>query len=194
MIRKALDALYQWSGYLSAFFMVCIALTIVAQVLARFSPIPLVVDSTETGGFCLAASTFFGLAYTFKQGGHIRVTLLTRMAGGLMDRLLHLWGILVFAVVMGFMTYWAWDFVYFSHKFNDISPGLMAIPFWIPRSAMLIGSAILLIALIDEFICVALGRVPSYVENEETALPAEAAGDGPNDADPAATDAAGGRH
>jgi TRAP-type C4-dicarboxylate transport system permease small subunit len=194
MIRKALDALYQWSGYLSAFFMVCIALTIVAQVLARFSPIPMVVDSTETGGFCLAASTFFGLAYTFKQGGHIRVTLLTRMAGGIMDRLLHLWGILVFAVVMGFMTYWAWDFVYFSHKFNDISPGLMAIPFWIPRSAMLIGSAVLMIALIDEFICVALGRVPTYVANEETALPTEESDNDAVRTDTGNHDAAGGRH
>jgi TRAP-type C4-dicarboxylate transport system permease small subunit len=166
MIRKSLDTLYLWSGYASAVFLVGIALTIVAQVLARFAPKLIVVDSTETAGFCLAASTFFGLAYTYRQGAHIRVTLLTRMATGTLDRLIHLWGILVFAVVMTLMTYWSFDYVYFSYKFNDISPGLMAIPFWIPRSAMGIGSLVLLIALIDEFVSVARGKVPSYVEND----------------------------
>ncbi|MCR9178564.1 MAG: TRAP transporter small permease [Alphaproteobacteria bacterium] len=166
MIRKSLDALYLWSGYLSAFFLVAIALTIVAQVLGRFAPKLIVVDSTETAGFCLAASTFFGLAYTYRQGAHIRVTLVTRLATGTLDRLIHLWSILVFAVVMGLMTYWSFDYVYFSYKFNDISPGLMAIPFWIPRSAMGLGSLILLIALIDEFVSVARGKVPSYVEND----------------------------
>ena len=166
MIRKSLDTLYLWSGYLSAFFLVAIALTIVAQVLGRFAPKLIVVDSTETAGFCLAASTFFGLAYTYRQGAHIRVTLVTRLATGAMDRLVHLWGILVFAVVMGLMTYWSFDYIYFSYKFNDISPGLMAVPFWIPRSAMGIGSLILLIALIDEFISVAKGKEPSYVEND----------------------------
>lgn len=171
-MRHALDRLYLWSGYLSAVFLVGIALTIIAQVVARFFPKVIVIDSTESAGFCLAASTFLGLAYTFRHGAHIRVTLVTRLAKGAADRLVHLWSIAVFAVVMGFMTYWSFDLVYFSFKFNDISPGLLAIPFWIPRSAMAIGSLILLIALLDELVSVALGRTPIYVENDMHAFEA----------------------
>ena len=177
MIRKSLDMIYRWSGFASAFFLVAIAVLTLAQILGRFAPKLVLVDSTETAGFCLAASTFFGLAYTYRQGAHIRVTLLTRLATGAMDRLIHLWSILVFAVVMGLMTYWSVDYIYFSFKFNDISPGLMAVPFWIPRSAMGIGSLILLIALIDEFISVAKGKVPSYVENDTPIFKGDDAGD-----------------
>lgn len=171
-MRQALDRLYLWSGYLSAIFLVGIALTIIAQVVARFFPKLIVVDSTESAGFCLAASTFLGLAYTFRHGAHIRVTLVTRLATGLADRLVHLWSLAVFIAIMGLMTYWSFDLVYFSFKFNDISPGLLAIPFWIPRSAMAIGSLILLIALIDEIVCVTLGKTPSYVENDMPAYEA----------------------
>jgi TRAP-type C4-dicarboxylate transport system permease small subunit len=172
-MRYALDRLYLWSGYLSALFLLGIALTVIAQVVARFFPKLIVVDSTETAGFCLAASTFFGLAYTFRQGAHIRVTLVTRMAKGRLDQLAHLWAILVFAVVTGLLSYWSFDFVYDSYRFNDISPGLMAIPFWIPRSAMAVGALILFVALVDEFVTVAMGRVPSYVENDLPAYEAD---------------------
>jgi hypothetical protein len=48
-MRNKLNKLYLYSGYLSAFFMVLIAMTIVAQILGRF--VNITVDSTETAGF-----------------------------------------------------------------------------------------------------------------------------------------------
>ena len=81
-MRRFLDTLYLWSGYLAALFLVMIALTIIAQILGRF--VGIAIDSTESAGFSLAGSTFFGLAYTFRHDGHIRVTLLTRLATGTM--------------------------------------------------------------------------------------------------------------
>lgn len=166
-VRRLLDKLYLWSGYLAAIFLVAIALTIVAQIIGRFFGVA--IDSTESAGFSLAASTFLGLAYTFRYDGHIRVTLLIRLAKGPMSKLTELWGVGFCAVAMGYLTYWACDLVYFSFMFGDISPGLLAIPFWIPRSAMALGSLILTIALVDEFIGILRGQTPSYVENS-TAL------------------------
>lgn len=163
-MRRALDRLYLWSGYLAALFLVAIAATIVAQVCGRF--VGVAVDSTESAGFSLAASTFLGLAHTFRHGAHIRVTLVTRLASGRLERLLHLWSIGVFALVAGFLTWWSFDLVYFSWKFGDISPGLLAVPFWIPRSSMALGALVLTIALVDELVAVLRGAVPSYVANE----------------------------
>ena len=165
--RRLLDGLYLWSGYLAAFFLVAISLTIVAQIIGRFFGVA--IDSTESAGFSLAASTFLGLAYTFRHDGHIRVTLLIRLAKGPMAKLTELWSVGFCAAAMGYLTYWACDLVYFSYIFGDISPGLLAIPFWIPRSAMALGSLILTIALIDEFIGILRGQTPSYVANS-TAL------------------------
>ena len=163
-MRAVLDRLYLWSGYVSAAFLVAIALTIVAQICGRFFGVA--IDSTETAGFSLAASTFFGLAYTYRHNAHIRVTLLTRLGRGPMRRLLNIWAITIFLGVAAYVTYWSFDLVYFSYKFANISPGLLAIPFWIPRSSMAIGGLILTIALLDELITVALGRPATFDADE----------------------------
>ncbi|MFK7854842.1 MAG: TRAP transporter small permease [Granulosicoccus sp.] len=159
-VRRTLDALYLYSGYLAALCLVSIALTIILQVIGRF--VGLTIDSTESAGFCLAGATFLGLAHTFREGEHIRVTLVTRMAVGAIGRILDLWIVAVSCVLMSYLTYWAFDLVYFSYKFNDISPGLLAIPFWIPRSVMAIGLLVLTIAFIDELVCIWRGITPSY--------------------------------
>ena len=130
-MRNKLNKLYLYSGYLSAFFMVLIAMTIVAQILGRF--VNITVDSTETAGFSLAALTFFGLSYTFHSGEHIRVTLFTRLLGKKVRRYQELFSLSFCIIITSYLTYWSWDFVYFSFIFDDISPGLLAIPFWIPR-------------------------------------------------------------
>lgn len=163
-MRKFLDTLYQVSGYLSATFLVCIALTIIAQVVGRFAGVA--IDSTESAGFFLAGSTFMGLAYAFRQGAHIRVTLLTRLATGNLGKLIDLFGVSLFIAVVAVLTYSSFEMVYFSFKFEDISPGLLAIPFWIPQSTLAVGSLILLIALIDELVAIWRGDIPSFVANE----------------------------
>ena len=57
-----------------------------------------------------------------------------------------------------------------SFIFDDISPGLLAIPFWIPRISMSIGVTIFLIALIDDFFTVWKKEQPSYVKNADPIL------------------------
>src|SRR3546814_18654573 len=74
------------------------------------------------------------------------------------------------AVAMAYFTYWAGDFVYYSFIFHEISPGLLAMPFWIPRLAMAVGGLILTVALVDAFILILRGREPSYEANAENAL------------------------
>ena len=167
-MRYTLDRLYQISGYIAAFFMVMIALTIIGQICGRF--IGIAIDSTETAGFSMAGMTFFGLAYTFRQGEHIRVTLFLRFVSGSARKILELFTIGFCIVFVGYLTYWAFDFVYFSHKFDEISQGLLAIPFWIPRLSMAIGSLVFLIALIDEFWAVLRGGKPSYEVNASPAF------------------------
>jgi TRAP-type C4-dicarboxylate transport system permease small subunit len=175
-VRRFLDALYRWSGYLSALCLACIALTIIAQILGRF--VDIAIDSTESAGFFLAGSTFLGLAHTFRHGAHIRVTLLTHLARGVLVRILHLWAIGFCVVSIGYLAYWSLDLVYYSHQFNDVSPGLLAVPFWIPRSAMAVGVLIFSIALLDEFICVLAGAQPSYEANAEPLYGADEAAAG----------------
>lgn len=168
MIRRALDLLYLGCGYLAAFFLAAIAVAIVFQVVGR--SLGFVVDSTEIAGFFMAASSFFALAHTFRSGTHVRVTILVEHLTGGGRLLLEAWCCLAAAAVTGFLAWHAVELAVQSHEFGDISPGLLAIPFWIPQSAMAAGLVLLVVALLDEALSVLRGRMPAYTEGETAAL------------------------
>ena len=168
MLRKFLDGLYTLSGVLAAAFLAGIAISIVAQIIGR--ALGYTVDSTEISGLFMAASTFLGLAYTFRDGGHIRVGLIvSRLTGGT-RKVVELWCCVSTALLMGYIAWQAVLFAWQSFEFDDISPGLLAIPFWIPQSALAAGLVILTIALVDAALAVARGEEPGYDKNSEAAL------------------------
>ena len=154
------------------FFLVAIGATTVVQIVGRFFGVA--IDSTELSGFCLAASSFLGLAYALKSGTHVRVNLMIRGLSGKTKKAVELWCCGAGAVAVGYFAANAVYFAYESFQFGDISPGLIAAPFWIPQSGMAIGAVILTIALIDEFVRIAQGKEPSYEENIEAVLHGDA--------------------
>ncbi len=167
MIRTLLEGLYRLSGYLAGFFLLAIALTIVAQIVGRF--VGVTVDSTELAGFCLAASTFLGLAFALRAGSHIRINLLIRHLGGRARTAVELWCSGVGVVASGYFAWQTIDMVRLSYRFGDISPGLIAAPFWIPQSGMALGLVVLTVAFVDEFVTIARGGAPAYEERDEAA-------------------------
>jgi hypothetical protein len=56
------------------------------------------------------------------------------------------------------------NFVYESWLFGDRGQGLLPLPLWIPQAPVALGALVLSIALIDEWIRVACGLAPTYVE------------------------------
>lgn len=167
-MRHSLDLLYRLSGGIAAFFLSMIAVTIVAQIIGR--AVGVTIDSTESGGFFLAGTTFMGMAYTLKSGGHIRVSLLVsrlspRAARGA-DILIC--GFAAFGCAC--LTWQTFGMTHDSWRFGDLSPGLLAVPIWIPQSVMLAGLAILTVAFVDDLVLLLRGRVPGFSAPHDTAL------------------------
>ena len=77
-VWRFLDNVYKAAGALSAVFMVLILLLIIGQMVARWSSLTFH-GSTEYAGYAMAATSFFALAYTLTQGGHIRVSVLLNL-------------------------------------------------------------------------------------------------------------------
>jgi len=167
-MRRFLDGLYLASGVAAAGFLLALLLAILVQVIGR--KLGLTVDTTELSGFFMAAATFLGLAYTFRDGGHIRISLLIGRLGGAPRKALELWCCVASAALAGYLATSAAFFALESWQFDDISPGLLAIPFWIPQSGMAAGLAILTVALLDAAWCVAHGQSAGYERNADAAL------------------------
>ena len=71
------------------------------------------------------------------------------------------------SVAVGYLMWAACSYTYESWEFNDISQGLLPMPLWIPQLSFAIGSVLLWVAVVDEFIIVLRGGVPTFVRAVE---------------------------
>lgn len=180
-MRKALDVVYLASGWLAAFFIAAITLVVIAQVslnlidrlstLVRGTAIGLTIPSyADFTGFFLAAASFLALAHSLREGAHIRVTILISHLPSKVALALEYWCLAVAAAISCYFTWYTGVLVVESYSFNDLSPGMIAVPLWIPQTAMLIGLAILSLALIDQLVSLFRGRQPTYLDTDEGVL------------------------
>ena len=69
-------------------------------------------------------------------------------------------------MLSGYFAYFAIRLVIDSWRFDDLSPGLVPIPIWIPQTSLALGLVILTIALLDEFDTVRRGGEAAYMRAE----------------------------
>ncbi len=168
-LRKALDRLYLVSGWLAAMFIALICLLVLCQVslnaidrvsgLLTGSAIGLTIPSyADFTGFFLAAASFLALAYTLRQGEHIRVTLFLSRCSDRMRRRLEVWCLTLTAAVTLYFSWYSLLLVRESYVYHDLSPGMIAVPLWIPQTAMFLGLLVLAVALLDSLFAVLFVR------------------------------------
>jgi TRAP-type C4-dicarboxylate transport system permease small subunit len=168
-MRAALNLLYRGSGILAGGFLVLIGVMSLIQIVSRLLGFA-AHSYDEFAGYCMAASSFLGLAWTLRCNEQIRMTIILAMAKGGVRRALE---ILCLALATFMVGYFAWasaEMVWTSYSLNDVSQGLVPIKLWIPQSGMALGLAILLLAFADDLLVVLGGGTPSY-EAAEAAKP-----------------------
>lgn len=160
-MRRFLDRLYLLAGAAAALLVLLIAVLMIGQSVLREFHVRTGAVNDVVAWFCAAAS-FFAMAHAFKHGDFVRVTLLLEAVSPKMRRVLDVSCLLVAAVSVAYLTYWATSFTYESYEFAEMATGLVVIPIWIPQSTFVIGCWLLLIAMIDELVGVVRGDKPSY--------------------------------
>lgn len=165
-MRKFLDVLYLGAGILAGACIALIALVILAQIVARWFGV--VVPSTEDfSGFLLAGASFLALAYTFRAGGHIRVSLLIHRLPGAVRRGCELFALAAITLVVGWFAWNATLLVAESWRFGELTQGYVAVPIWIPQAPMAIGLVLFFVALVDALADLLRGGTPGYLRHEE---------------------------
>jgi TRAP-type C4-dicarboxylate transport system permease small subunit len=150
-VRKALDSLYLGAAGLAALFMVGLLVMVLLSIVSRLMHFH--VPGTDAyAGYLMAGSGFLALAHTLKRGEHIRVTLLLSSLKGRARRGIELWALFAAVALSGLFAFYSARLAWHSRQFNDISTANDATPLWIPQLAMALGSLILLVAFIDEFV------------------------------------------
>lgn len=183
-MRRYLNSLYYWSGWVAAFFIAAICALVFAQVMLNLidrisslmtgQAIGLTIPSyADFTGFFLAASSFFALAHTHREGGHIRVSLIIQNLPPKARKAVEYWSVGLALLATAYFTIYMALLVQESFIYNDLSPGIVPVPIWIPQSAVLAGLAVLTIALADDFTRLLRGGSPSYEGKGENLLEGE---------------------
>ncbi len=150
-LRKVLDFLYLAAGVLAALCLIAILVLIVVQMLARWTG-EVFPGAPNYAGYAMAAASFFAFANALGRGAHIRVSILLNAVPRRIKWALEIWCFALGAAIAAYFTYYAYFFVYWSWKFNDISQGQDATALWIPQSVMVLGGGLLTIALLDNLV------------------------------------------
>lgn len=165
-MRAALDRIYTGAGFVAGVCIVLITAMILAQIVGRWFGV--IIPSTEDfSGYLLAAASFLALAYTFRQGGHIRVTLLLHLVSTRLQFRAMVAVLALFVVIVGFGAYQLCYLVYESWEFEELSQGYIAIPLWIVQVPVALGALLFFVALVDDLWLALSGRAPAFVELEE---------------------------
>lgn len=150
-MRKLLDALYDGAAWLAALFMIGVLLMVLLSIVSRL--LHFHVPGTDAyAGYAMAGAGFLALAHTLKRNEHIRVTLILGKLRGKAKRALELWSLSAAVLLAGLFAFYSARLAWQSHQFHDISTSNDATPLWIPQIMMAVGTAVLFIAFIDEWV------------------------------------------
>ena len=167
-MRRSLDFLYDATAWLAALSMIGVLVMVLNSILGRLLNFHLP-GSDAYAGYSMAAAGFLALAHTLKKGEHIRVTLVIGRLRGGARRALELLSLSAAVLLAGLFAFYACRLVWQSHAFNDMSTSNDATPLWIPQLSMAVGTVVLFIAFVDEWVLEILGR-RSHESTAEEAL------------------------
>ena len=150
-IDKNLRKLYNFSGFIASVFLIFVAVFILIGISSRIFGF-YIRGLAEYSGYCMAAASFFALAYTFVEGGHIRITLFLEKASGIKKKLLEIWCLVIASFFSGYVAFYFIKMLKISYEFQERSEGADEILIWIPQMSVAIGSFIFFICVFHQFI------------------------------------------
>lgn len=160
-LRRALVRLIDAAGALGAFCVFCIFVLMIIAGVGRQLNLQVSGVNDVVAWLC-AAAAFFAMAHAFRHGDFVRVTLLLEAVSPQVRRGLDVTCLVIAAIAVAYLTYWATAFTWDSYQFKEVATGLVAIPIWIPQSTFVIGCWLLLAATLDDLVTVLQGGTPSF--------------------------------
>ncbi len=99
----------------------------------------------ELSGYLVVALVMFGTAEALIKGDHFGVDLLTSRLRGSRKKAVAIWGLIAVVLVGCAILYSAILMVRFSWDFGMYSEGYLEMPMWLPQSALIVGSVLLIL-------------------------------------------------
>jgi TRAP-type C4-dicarboxylate transport system permease small subunit len=150
------------AGHIAGWLVPLMMVLVTFEVMMRYiwNQPPMVAD--EFSGYMLVALCFLAMAYTWKEKGHVRITVLSNYLSPKFAAYLRLTNlVLAFAFSIA-LSYASYHYLVFSFKFHMSSGSWLQFPLQGPQTTVLIGytllSLLILVKVIEAFAHIKSGK------------------------------------
>jgi len=121
--------------------------------------------ASEYSGYALSAMIYLGLAFSFKEGAHIRITFLNERIHGVPKFFIEIFCHLLVAVLCALSSVYMWDMFMLSKARNMTAYTVAETPLYIPQLIVFIGLCLLTLQIIARLLYI-LFSGPKAVDGE----------------------------
>ena len=150
-IDRVIDRVVGILGDFCGWLTIGVVLLVFVEVISRYVAHRPFMLADEFSGYALVALSFIGAAFAWRDGSHVRITLLTDRLSGNMARWFRLISLLIVMLFVLAMTYASFEFLETSFKFRMASSSWLRFPLQVPHLTLLIGFLFLLIVVTVDF-------------------------------------------
>ena len=144
-------------AYFCGALFLLLALYTTYDVLARRFGGPFSGVTDEISGYALALGAAWGLAYTLRAGGHVRVDVLFEYFGKGLRRALDALAMAIMMVFAATVSLYLWKLVGSSYAIGATGHSIIQTPQWLPQAVMASGYSLLAVVSLTSLVAVALG-------------------------------------
>ena len=152
---RAIGSAAAWLAGAGVVCVVAMMVVVTVEVVWRYLLDSATMWSDEVASYLLIAIVFLGLAQDLRQGSHIRIDIITDLVSARMRARLELFAYLVGVVFSCMLTWGVWIRFQNFWMRHTISDSPLMTPLWIPMVPVVLGAALLVLAMLAGLIATA---------------------------------------
>jgi len=133
-------------AYISSTLFVALVVLIMTEILGRsmFDYSTMLAD--EYSGYFYLAAVFFGLAFTFNEGAHIRINIVTSRLSKNGQKYIDIIAGILATTILSFALYYTYLFMEDSKEMEMLSEAVSETPLWLTQIPMVVGMTLFVFA------------------------------------------------
>jgi TRAP-type transport system small permease protein len=168
-LNSLIEGIAGLGGYLSGWLVPIMMVLVVVEVFMRYVLQRPLMVADEFSAYMLVALSFIGLAYTWRQGGHVRITVVVSRMSRKPANGVRVAGLIAIFVFMIAMDQSAYRMVRYALQMNMKSSTFLMVPLFWPQLTVLIGF-VLLTLVVGLDIIQAIAKIRAGKKVEEIVL------------------------
>ena len=149
-LSEIIDRLADWMGYVSGWMVPIMVVLVAVEVFMRYvlhNP-PMVAD--EFSAYLLVGCSFLGLAYTWRQGGHVRITILVSRLPSKAASWIRLFVLILILAFMIGVTKAGYDMIAYARMIGLKSDTWLMFPLFWPQLTVFLGFLVLTLTVMAD--------------------------------------------